>query len=295
MKLLKEHIQGVFNRLGYKLVQIDKRIDVSFYEKTYGLESVREKRFYNIGAGSFAHPCWTNIDHKSDWYAKHHNDVSFLEYDILAKEPLPLKNDSAELVYTSHTIEHITDDGVLHLFSEVNRVLKGGGIFRITAPNIDLHYQAYLRNDRHFFYWAKNYDKVNQYSKVHLNQPLSQASTQQLFLYEFATHVSEIFSDSIDNSLSDENVDEIFREMKFEKALDSIVSKCSLEKQRKYPGNHINWWNRDKVIDYLRRSGFKKVYISGYGQSMAAVMRDVEYFDNTHPRISLYIEAEASK
>jgi predicted SAM-dependent methyltransferase len=293
VKPLKDFIQSILNRLGYKLVRIDKSIDTRFYEKIYGLESVLEKRFYNIGAGSFFHPCWTNIDHKSEWYDKHQGDVRYLEYDILAKEPLPLKNNSAEIVYTSHTIEHITDEAALHLFSEVNRVLKHGGVFRVTAPNIDLHYQAYLRNDRHFFYWTKYYNKVSQYQKVHLKQPLSGVSTQQLFLYEFATRASQIFADSIDNPLSDDNVDQIFRDMDFEKALNSIVSKCSLEKQRKYPGNHINWWNRDKVIDYLKRSGFKKIYISGYGQSIAAVMRDLEYFDSTHPKISLYIEAEA--
>ncbi|MGD8567764.1 MAG: methyltransferase domain-containing protein [Gammaproteobacteria bacterium] len=294
MKSIKEYTQHFFNMLGYKLVKIDNSIDVGFYEKAYGLESVRGRKFYNIGAGSFSHPCWTNLDHKSDWYGKQQKDDCFLEYDILAMDPLPLQENSAEIFYTSHTIEHITDDAALHLFSEVNRVLKTGGIFRITAPNIDLHYQAYLSNDRHFFYWTKNYQSAYQYRKVHLRQPLSQASTQQLFLYEFATHVSEIFSDSIDNPLSDAEIDKIFQSMEFSKALDSIVSRCSLDKQRKYPGNHINWWNRDKVINFLQRCGFKKIFISGYGQSIAAVMRDTEYFDNTHPKISLYIEAEAT-
>jgi hypothetical protein len=174
-------------------------------------------------------------------------------------------------------------------------VLKDGGIFRITAPNIDLHYQAYLRKDRSFFYWTRNYDEVTQYRKVFLKHPLSQASIQQLFLYEFATHVTEIFVDSIDTPLSDKSIDEIFRNMEYETALNTIISNCSLEKQRKYPGNHINWWNRNKVIGFLKRSGFQKVYISGFGQSLAPVLRDLQYFDNTHPKISLYIEAEASK
>jgi predicted SAM-dependent methyltransferase len=295
VKFVKEFAQKIFQKLGYKLIPIDRSIDIAFYERLYGKESVREKKFYNIGAGAFAHPCWTNIDHKSDWYAKHQNDVAFLEYDLLSANPLPLEDNSAEIIYTSHTIEHITDEAALDLFKEVNRVLKDGGIFRVTAPNIDLHYEAYLSDDRHFFYWTKNYEKPEQYKKVFLKGPLSQASTQQLFVYEFATHVSEIFADSIDEPLSDDQIDKIFRDMAFEKALDFIISKCSLEKQRKYPGNHINWWNHDKVIEFLKRSGFDNVYISGCGQSRAAVMRDLEYFDNTHPRISLYVEAKAAK
>ena len=41
----------------------------------------------------------------------------------------------------------------------------------------------------------------------------------------------------------------------------------------------------------LRDAGFKKVYKSGYGQSYAPPLRSVEYFDNKHPKMSLYMEA----
>jgi hypothetical protein len=41
----------------------------------------------------------------------------------------------------------------------------------------------------------------------------------------------------------------------------------------------------------LRESGFTEIYRSGYGQSFSPVMRDVDLFDNTHPKISLYMEA----
>lgn len=35
----------------------------------YNAADRAERPFYNIGAGSFFHPCWTNIDFVSDWYS----------------------------------------------------------------------------------------------------------------------------------------------------------------------------------------------------------------------------------
>lgn len=41
----------------------------------------------------------------------------------------------------------------------------------------------------------------------------------------------------------------------------------------------------------LEIAGFNKIYLSGYGQSFCPILRDVAVFDNTHPKISLYVEA----
>jgi hypothetical protein len=41
----------------------------------------------------------------------------------------------------------------------------------------------------------------------------------------------------------------------------------------------------------LSKAGFNKIYLSGYGQSYCHVLRDVMFFDNTNPKIALYIEA----
>jgi len=79
--------------------------------------------------------------------------------------------------------------------------------------------------------------------------------------------------------------------MEYEEALNHCISKCSLEVQKKYPGNHINWWNKDKLFRMLRMAGFENIYLSGYGQSLSPVLRNTWIFDNTHPKLSLYIEA----
>lgn len=63
------------------------------------------------------------------------------------------------------------------------------------------------------------------------------------------------------------------------------------ENTKKYPGNHINWWNPKKITSILEDTGFTKIYLSGYGQSFCPILRDINIFDNTHPKLSFYIEA----
>ena len=53
----------------------------------------------------------------------------------------------------------------------------------------------------------------------------------------------------------------------------------------------MNWWNEKKTIAMLKEAGFKQIYRSGYGQSLCPVLRNINFFDKTHPKNSLYIEA----
>jgi len=41
----------------------------------------------------------------------------------------------------------------------------------------------------------------------------------------------------------------------------------------------------------MKNAGFQNVYKSGYAQSKSPILRNTNYFDNTHPQISVYIEA----
>lgn len=237
--------------------------DVCLYYELYNKESVEDRKFYNIGAGGFRHLAWTNVDHESEWY-KDSLGTDFIDWDLLSLTPLPVESDSAEIVYSSHLIEHITNDAARNLFNEAFRILKKNGIFRVTAPNIDLDYRAYKERDRHYFYW--------------LEEPYS---VQQLFRSHFATSAS----------ISDSELNEIFGKMEYEKALDYCISKCSVEEQKKHPGNHINWWNAKKLFRTLETAGFRNILLSSYGQSFSPVLRETMLFDNCHPKISFYMEA----
>ena len=288
-------IQKIFALVNLKLTKLKSEdLNLNLYKKYFSNESINEKRFYNVGAGSFSHPHWTNVDYFSDWYEKNEEYTQQgLQYNLLAIEPLPIDSNSAEIIYSSHTIEHITDEAAYNLFSESFRALKKGGVIRLTCPDIDLFYRAYVAKDYDFYYWKEWYKTPEQYERVHLEKPLATASIEQLFLQKFASCRSTLYGyDSvIIERIEDNDLNDIFSRLSYEKALDECISGCPIEIQKKFPGNHINWWNHNKLVKSLENAGFSNVYVTGHNQSTSSVMRNSSLFDSTHPRISLYVEA----
>lgn len=279
--------------MGYQIHKIpDLQRDLDLYKHLYPEDSLANKRFYNIGAGKFSHPYWTNVDYDSDWYsANREQTLKGIHYDLFSLDRLPIDDASAEVVYTSHTVEHIPNRAAANMFSEAHRVLKPGGIFRATTPNIELEYRAYKDNDRHYYYWIDTYSVERKWKKAKFNKPLNQATIDQIFLSHFAGSVSTLHSDGAANRIDDAELSALFEKLGFEGALDYCASRCPEEIQKKYPGNHMNWWSFDKMSRMLKEAGFSKIYLSGYGQSACPVLRNTAYFDSTHPKISLYVEA----
>lgn len=287
---MKSFLKRLARSAGYEVRALN-RDDLALYRRLYPRESVDGRRFYNVGAGSFRHPAWTNVDFESDWYGGAQGESVRISWDLLAETPIPVDDGVAELVYTSHTVEHVPDTAAANLFREARRILKPGGRLRVTMPDIDLDVRAYRENDREFFYWTRTYSDPANYRRAMYNRPLNEASIQQLLLSHFAFSASTLHADGAPTRIDDAEVDRVFREMTVPEALDHCVSRCSLEVQRKYPGSHMNWWNGEKALRMLREAGFEEVYRSGYGQSRAAVLRNTDYFDSTHPKLSLYVEA----
>jgi predicted SAM-dependent methyltransferase len=238
------------------------------YVQLFGQDAVDNRRFYNIGAGGFRHPAWTNVDKRSDWYAGNKDNVD-IDCDLLDLVPLSLEDNSARAIYSSHVIEHIPNDCAANLFAEAYRAMAPGGVLRITCPDAAVNHAAYARGDRVFFHYL--YDNI-----------------QACFLHTFA---AQLLKADYEESLSPAEVGELFSTLPLDDALDAVVSRCSVEYQRTRPGNHMNWWHLDKLERFLKEAGFKECHRSGYGQSICPVLRDTQFFDNTVPRFSLYLDA----
>jgi hypothetical protein len=170
----------------------------------------------------------------------------------------------------------VLDQHASHFFQEAFRTLKPGGLIRITAPDIDLYWRALARGDRRFFVGQERQPEV---------------SLVQQFLFQFASQTSVLRPDPRTRKISDDEFEGLRRTLTFEQLLDECTSRCQYELEREYVGDHINWWNLDKLTRLLGAAGFRDVRRSGYGQSDAAVLRDTAYFDSTVPHISIYVEA----
>src|ERR1051325_1885067 len=49
--------------------------------------------------------------------------------------PLPLPKQSVDVVYSSHTLEHLYVEDAKLLVKEIHRILKPGGLCRIVVPD----------------------------------------------------------------------------------------------------------------------------------------------------------------
>lgn len=238
------------------------------YEQIFGAEAVSARRFYNVGAGGFRHPAWTNVDKRSDWY-KGNKDLVAIDVNLLEPHLIPIEDGRAEIVYSSHVIEHLPNDSAAHLFAEAYRMLNRGGVLRIACPDVRVIYDAYARGDRIFFHYL--YDNI-----------------QDCFLHTFAAH---LIKPDYPERLAAEEVDRLFGSKPLEEALDAVTSMCSVDYQQTHPGAHMNWWHHEKLETFLRQAGFQNIHRSGFGQSVCPVLRDTRFFDNTVPKFSMYLDA----
>ncbi len=263
--------------------------DAADYAGLYPADSVRNRRFYNVGAGSFFHPCWTNLDYASDWYAGIQR--GFVPYDLMAGGRLPIQDASAEIIYTSHTVEHVTDAAVERLFRNAFDALKPGGIFRVTTgPDADLNFAALERGDAGWFYGdddaSARFDA--HYRNIH-REPPNTRPIEERWLHHVASQLAPNDRSPSPVKFNAREIRRIIAEKGKIGALDFFTSLCSF--QPDHIGNHISWWNAEKLINRLRAAGFENVYLSGYRQSAAHVLRNTHFFDNTHPQMSVYVEA----
>lgn len=268
-------INKILTPLGIEVQRVQREIpDVSLYE-----ECARPTTplYVNIGAGNFYHPYWHNFDNPNEYYADSQKGRLHIQYDLTSHQPFPFKDNTLKVAYTSHVIEHIRNDDVEYLFREVYRCLQPGGYFRITCPDIDLEYEAYCRGDSAFWKWPNAYGIYN-------------TSIEHKFMDHFATALTETHPCENCKKYSSEEARDILTRLPKEEALEYFVRQLSPEIQKDYSGDHINWFNSNKISTMLRQANFTHVYESKYGQSHCAILRDKRLFDSTCPELSLYVE-----
>ena len=259
---------------------------LDLYDRLYPSPRLAEKPFYNVGAGGFWHPHWTNLDQASDWYSPEQKEI--VSYDLMALEPLPIPSGRAEIIYASHTIEHVSETAVRNLFTESYRALAPGGLLRVTCPDAETDFRAMMLGDTHWFYWDEYYVEPKDY-EVQWTAPPASMSIEERWLNHVASALAPHDKSPSGIKYHAPQIRQITAEKGFGGCLDFFTAQVSYDPVR--PMNHVSWWTHEKVMRYLREAGFTNVYRSGRSQSASVLMRGSEQFDSTHPQMSLYVEA----
>jgi len=83
--------------------------------------------YLNIGAGvSFFKKNWRILEYSD---SKYKHDARLIDFNINLFDNLkfPIADNAVDLIYSSHTFEHLHDDNVVHILNESYRILKLGG------------------------------------------------------------------------------------------------------------------------------------------------------------------------
>ncbi len=93
------------------------------------------KPYLNLGCGTRFHAGWTNVDFVS-------LDPGVTSHDL--RSGIPFGDETFEVVYHSHLLEHFPKSAALSFLKECYRVLKPAGIHRIAVPDLEGIAHAYL-------------------------------------------------------------------------------------------------------------------------------------------------------
>jgi predicted SAM-dependent methyltransferase len=89
----------------------------------------------NLGCGRRFHPQWINIDFVS-------TQPEVMAWDLT--RGLPFEDETFDVVYHSHFLEHLSKLQAPKLLRECYRVLRPGGILRVAVPDLEQTVRAYL-------------------------------------------------------------------------------------------------------------------------------------------------------
>lgn len=223
----------------------------------------------NIGAGQTYFDGFTNLDVSSDWYASHHQQNAFIEYNILT-DRLPFDDASVDNIYCSHVIEHIQNADAERFFAESARVLKPGGVMRIACPDAEFLYQV-SRFDNDYWFWRRSWFEVHP-----TRLGLADLTQWDFLVREMATARVDQLHDQ-KPVMGDEDMYGV---------LIRLVEGLEFDLDR--VGNHINFWTFDKVRQMLGER-FRYVLRSKYQGCVNPIMTG-DQFDKTAPNMSLYVD-----
>lgn len=251
------------NKRALEKMLVEKRKEIV---ATYGTPF-----FLNIGSRLFVRKNWRLLDHYSPQTGYEEGEVfsgNLLDYDFdLTTCPrLPITNDSVDLVYTSHCMEHIGDKATSNVFREVYRILKTDGIFRIVLPDIDIAYEAYKKNDIGWF-------------EEQIGKKQGQSIEDYWFGLSFVYWKGKVDAKTLRHDVESLEKEEFFN--KYHREITDFTGHNF--------STHITWFNKDKVARMLSQSGFTKILPSQPHASVSPEMRSSDFDPNEG--MSLYIDA----
>jgi predicted SAM-dependent methyltransferase len=275
--------EGVNNLIGKSLRVAGNKILSEEAKKRHIVENYSEEtKYLNVGGDTFLKSDWRVLDYYTDWYDYH---PVFVDYDVDLEtcNRWPINANEFDLVYSSHTLEHLTDRAIKHTLEEINRVLKPGGTVRVNVPDVELALEHYESENLNWFedVWLENYS-----DDVFFAADKCPGYEREFYLLSFfATYLARARHTETDFS----SVRTDYEKMEQHEFLSEYASRVRNEWHSKHPGWHRNWFDADRLCKLFEATGFESVHETDCRKS-----RHTE-FNTTHfdkrPHMSVFVEA----
>jgi predicted SAM-dependent methyltransferase len=110
-------------------------------------------KYLNLGCGDRFHPDWENVD-------LYPTGPGVRVCDLRKKTPYA--DETFDLVYHSHVLEHFPRQAAFNLLQECHRVLRRGGVIRVVVPELEriarLYIEALDKASKGEPGWEHNYE-----------------------------------------------------------------------------------------------------------------------------------------
>lgn len=120
---------------------------------------------YNLGCGPKIYQKFLNVGY---WHQLEPeriykdlngtNNTFMLNHDL--RLGIPAGDNSLDLVYHSHMLEHLSYIEGIKFIQECYRVLRPGALMRVLVPDLELWINAYVSNNNFFFEQYRNYGGI---------------------------------------------------------------------------------------------------------------------------------------
>ncbi len=290
---------GIFKKITHllfprnkKLIRLNlhNRFVEQYIYSFYDAESLKNKVFYNVGAGDqrSKFDFWTYLDLKTSKYNKEGVDLFF---DLESLEPMPIKDNSAEIVFNSFVIEHISVEATKNLCKEAFRVLKKGGVFHSKVHCFEYAYRLLDNNiispkfpfhdrdcvvlideliDRNKGKVKAFFNKDNEYVIQGKKKPKDQLvfSAYDAFLYHNASAARRNISNPKEtlDAIKSDKLEDFYSNL--QKYVDSAM--------RKPHQHNADYFSKEKLLDFIKDLGFSDVYFTQPYQSISPALWEEE-------------------
>jgi glycosyltransferase involved in cell wall biosynthesis/predicted SAM-dependent methyltransferase len=251
-------------------------------------------KLLNLGCGTRHHPAWINVDLKS-------TGPGVIPCDL--RQGLPFTDNSVDVVYHSHLLEHFSKAFAPVFLRDCFRVLKTGGIIRVVTPDLEQIVRVYLRILEELEGGSKEIqERYNWIILELLDQMVRNQSGGEIFKYwsqdplPAADFVLErMGSELLDNLSNPQIIDGSESDSPQDSYQETSVEALKVGEFRLSGEVHQWMYDRHSLKVLLQEVGFKDVKVCQADESAIpnfdSYLLDIEEDGSPFKPVSLYTEA----